>query len=101
MNVAMATASNFVQMFLDPIPAPATLVLPSTRMEGLAKVCEESDLLNTVQNTRRCLLRSLTADVVSGCSRSWSPCAHPRCLQKPAVQTEGYGKHLKKCSEYR
>lgn len=48
MNVATATASNFVQMFLDPIPAPATLVLPSTRMEGLAKVCEASDLLNTV-----------------------------------------------------
>lgn len=39
-NVAMVTASNSVQMFLDPIPVRATLVSPSMRMEDLAKVCD-------------------------------------------------------------
>ena len=48
MNVAMATASSCVRMFLDLIPVRATLVSPSTRMEGLAKVCDVNDNLNTM-----------------------------------------------------
>lgn len=48
MNVATATASSCVRMFLDPIPVHATLVLPSMRMEGLAKVCDANDNLNTI-----------------------------------------------------
>lgn len=47
MNVAMATASSCARMFLDPIPAHATPALPSTRMEGLAKVCDMSRNANT------------------------------------------------------
>ena len=48
MNVVMATASSCARMFPDLIPVHATLVLPSTRMEGLAKVCDVNDNLNTV-----------------------------------------------------
>lgn len=47
MNVAMAIASSCARMFLDPIPVLATLVLPSTRMEGLAKVCDANGNSNT------------------------------------------------------
>lgn len=43
MNVAMATVSSCVRMFLDPIPVHATLASPSTRMEGLAKVGDVTD----------------------------------------------------------
>lgn len=48
MNVAMATVSSCVRMFLDPIPVHATLASPSTRMEGLAKVGDVTDNWNTV-----------------------------------------------------
>lgn len=43
MNVAMATVSSCVRMFLDPIPVHATLASPSMRMEGLAKVGDVTD----------------------------------------------------------
>lgn len=48
MNVAMVTASSSVRMFLDPILVHAILVLPSMRMEGLAKVCDVHDNLDTM-----------------------------------------------------
>lgn len=48
MNVAMVTASSYVQMFPDPIPAHATLVSPSMKMEDLAKVCDMCDNLDTI-----------------------------------------------------
>lgn len=48
MNVAMVTASSYVQMFLDPIPVRATLVSPSMMMEDHAKVCDMCDNLDTL-----------------------------------------------------
>lgn len=50
MNVAMATASSSVQMFLAPIPVRATLALPSMKTEGLAKVGDVQDRLNRLPN---------------------------------------------------
>lgn len=91
MNVAMATASNCVRTFQDPIPVPATPVLPSMRMEGLAKVSDADDNLHTMQSTRRCLLRNLTVYVVGAYSYLVSPCASPGWLQKPEIRTEVMG----------
>lgn len=48
MSVAMVTASSSVPMFLDLTPAHATLVLPSMRMEGLAKVCDVHNNLDVL-----------------------------------------------------
>lgn len=57
MNVAMATASSCVRMFLDPIPVHATLVLPSMRMEGLAKVRDTNDKLDMMETLDAVILR--------------------------------------------
>jgi hypothetical protein len=66
MNVAMVTASSSVQMFQDPIPVHATLVSPSTTMEGLAKVCHVHNNLDTEWNTRYSVPANVGCFQISG-----------------------------------
>lgn len=80
MSVAMVTASSSVRMFLDPILVHATLVLPSMRMEGLAKVCGTRDNLDTAGNRSRSHLQSLT---VSVCKILSSKCVPIPCHYPP------------------
>lgn len=91
-NVVMATASSYARMSPDPILVRATLVLPSTRMGGLAKVCDVRDNWNLMCNE---MLSSSEPDSLGGWVGVFllPVTVHPSpCLQKPEIPAEVLGK---------